>query len=276
MLDFLEVAAKQVLIAFSNLLLIGLLFVLLAVLVKGKEVLNQARSAMASGAFNLGWMGLNLLLLMPVAGGLYAFFYSYPIGLIDRSFWYALPEPVVIFAAIFLGDFIGYWRHRFEHSRILWPSHRVHHTDEHMTWLTLQRFHPVNFFTTMIIDTSFLILMGIPPYAVVANNMVRNYYGYFIHADLPWTYGKWSRVFVSPAMHRWHHAANPNAYHTNFATVFSIFDRAFGTYRVPGACDEPLGVKDSFGKSFAAELLHPFNPKAYSVKKRPKVTQASK
>ncbi|MWD28774.1 sterol desaturase family protein [Aquicoccus sp. SCR17] len=188
------------------------------------------------------------------------------IGISDfgRSFWTGLTPGLVIFMAVFWGDFVGYWRHRLEHSPLLWPSHAVHHSDTEMTWLTLERFHPINRITTFLIDSTALLALGFPPYAVVANNLVRHYYGYFIHADLPWTYNRWSLVFVSPAMHRWHHAADPRAFDTNFATVFSIFDRIFGTYRVPGPCDVPLGVTDKMAPTLIGQMGYAFTPRAYA------------
>ncbi|MGU3541319.1 sterol desaturase family protein, partial [Methylobacterium sp. A54F] len=85
-------------------------------------------------------------------------------------------------------------------------------------------------------------LLGLPPYALVVAWLVKHFYGEFIHADLPWTLGPLRAVLVSPAMHRWHHATDPAAFDTNFATVFSLFDRAFGTHRGPGPCDGPVGV----------------------------------
>ena len=161
---------------------------------------------------------------------------------ISPHFWDSLPSLIVAFVAVFLGDFIGYWRHRLEHTRFLWPSHAVHHSDTAMTWLTLERFHPINRLSTFIIDNSVLILLGFPAYALLVNSVVKHSYGYLIHADLPWSYGRLDKVFVSPIMHRWHHSNDRAAYQTNFATVFSIFDRMFGTYRVPGLPDTSLGV----------------------------------
>jgi sterol desaturase/sphingolipid hydroxylase (fatty acid hydroxylase superfamily) len=89
-----------------------------------------------------------------------------------------------------------------------------------------------------------------------------------IHADLPWTYGRLGKVFVSPAMHRWHHARDAAAYNTNYATVFSIFDRTFGTFRVPGPCDAPLGISEEMGAGIAGQLAHPFRPSRYRFYRR--------
>ena len=139
----------------------------------------------------------------------------------------------------------------------------MHHSDTEMTWLALERFHPLNFATTLLIDSSLLLLLGFPGFALVANNLVRHYWGYFIHADLPWTFGPLGRVFVSPAMHRWHHAADPAAFNSNFATVFAVFDQAFGTWRVPGPCTAPLGVGEAMGAGAAGQLAHPFRRSSY-------------
>jgi sterol desaturase/sphingolipid hydroxylase (fatty acid hydroxylase superfamily) len=172
--------------------------------------------------------------------------------------WSALPAWLVALCALFAGDFIAYWRHRLEHTSLLWPGHAIHHSDTAMTWTTGLRFHPINRFSTALIDTSMLALLGFPPWALVANNLVRHYYGLFIHMDLPWTYGPLGRVFVSPAMHRWHHIRDAEGAGANFATVFSIFDQAFRTHCVPGACTAPLGVRDDIGRGAMAQLAWPF------------------
>jgi hypothetical protein len=79
----------------------------------------------------------------------------------------------------------------------------------------------------------------------------------FIHMDLPWTYGPLGRVFVSPAMHRWHHMRDTAGAGANFATVFSLFDRAFRTHHMPGPCTAPLGVRDDIGRDPVSQLLWP-------------------
>ncbi|MCQ8781339.1 sterol desaturase family protein [Mangrovibrevibacter kandeliae] len=203
---------------------------------------------------------------------------AHGLQLIGTEAWGGVPAVLVGFAAVFAGDFVGYWRHRLEHTRYLWPSHAVHHSDTEMTWTTLSRFHPINRLSTTILDGAFLALLGLPPYAIVVNALVRHYYGYFVHADLPWTYGPVRWIFVSPAMHRWHHALDRRAFDTNYATVFSCFDIAFGTFRVPGPCDAPLGVTDDMGKGLLDQLTYALKPRAYRKwwrKKKPAVAAAA-
>ena len=246
------------------------LFAGLAIITKGLyPALAAAKQALHETRLNLTICILNSFTVGPIVIALYVlmtnFADSFSLRLISPHFWDSLPPLIVAFVAVFFGDFIGYWRHRLEHTRFLWPSHAVHHSDTAMTWLTLERFHPINRLSTFIIDNSFLVLVGFPAYALVVNAAVKHCYGYLIHADLPWTYGRLDNVFVSPVMHRWHHSKEQSAYQTNFATVFSIFDRIFGTYRVPGLPDTSLGVETHEGKGLTAQLLYPFKPSAYGL-----------
>lgn len=180
------------------------------------------------------------------------------LDIIATETWENFDALIVFVFAVFLGDFIGYWRHRLEHMKLLWPAHAVHHSDTSVSWLTLFRFHPINRVTTYIIDASLLAIFGFPEWALIANNLFRHYYGHFIHADIPWTYGPLSRVFISPVAHRWHHVKDVAISGSNFATVFSVFDRAFGTYYERGLCLAPLGVSEYMGKGVIGQLTYPF------------------
>jgi sterol desaturase/sphingolipid hydroxylase (fatty acid hydroxylase superfamily) len=237
-------------------------YVSLALLVKGQAAVTAARNAIPETRINLAWYFLDALFIAPVVGitvgALRLIVDRYSLALFDPAAWESLGKITTIVLAVFIGDFVSYWRHRLEHTPWLWPAHAIHHSDTQMTWLTLARFHPVNRLVTASVDIAVLALIGFPTWALVANEIVRNYYGEFIHADFPWTYGPLGRVFVSPTMHQWHHARDVDGAGSNFATVFSVFDQAFGTYYVPGVCNVPLGVTDHVGTSIARQLLYPF------------------
>jgi sterol desaturase/sphingolipid hydroxylase (fatty acid hydroxylase superfamily) len=242
----------------------------LAIITKGlKPTLAAAQRAIRETRINLSIYILDALAVGPILLILYAlmtnFADAYSLRLINPQFWNGLPAIFVGFAAVFIGDFIGYWRHRLEHTRLLWPSHAVHHSDTAMTWLALLRFHPINRLSTFIIDNSILTLLGFPAYALLVYSAVKHYYGFFIHADLPWSYGRLDKVFVSPVMHRWHHSIETEAHETNFATVFSFFDWIFGTYRVPGLATTQLGVETHTNKGAFAQLIYPFKFSAYRL-----------
>jgi len=241
-----------------------LIFGFIALVVKGREAWKAAERAITEVRLNLAFYFFDALFVAPfltvVIAAMRVVIENRSLLLIDPSIWEAATLPVTFVAVLFIGDFISYWRHRIEHTRWFWPAHVIHHSDTDMTWLTLSRFHPINRITTAIIDVSLLALLGFPTWALVANNLVRHYYGEFIHADLPWMYGRFASVFVSPVMHRWHHARDVTGSGSNFATIFSVFDRGFNTYYVPGLCNVPLGVTDDQypGHGFIRHLLHPF------------------
>ncbi len=250
-----------------ELLVPALVFLLIGALTKGRALFVDMRRALAETGLNVQILVFNTVLVVPlIALGSQVMSDAatrYGLIIVQPEVWRSLPFWILIFCGIFIADFVGYWRHRLEHSPLLWPSHAVHHSDTEMTWLALERFHPINRLTTFAIDSGVLLVLGLPVEAVIASNFVRHYYGYFIHADLPWTFGPLGRIFVSPAMHRWHHAADRAAFDTNYATVFSLFDQAFGTFRVPGPCTAPLGVTDDIGNSLGAQLSYAFLPRAY-------------
>jgi sterol desaturase/sphingolipid hydroxylase (fatty acid hydroxylase superfamily) len=171
--------------------------------------------------------------------------------LIERHAWTLFPSEwfaawplwAVIALAVFVGDGIAYFRHRLEHAAWLWPSHSLHHSDESMNVLTTLRFHPINRLSTVAIDMAALFAIGFPAPVVLTSSVVRHVYGIFVHANVPWTLGPLGWVLVSPAMHRWHHVKEGPGVGTNFASVFSVFDRLFGTHYCPGPCDQPTGVE---------------------------------
>ena len=240
----------------------GIAYALLALLVKGRGAIAAARAAMPETRLNLAWYFLDALFIAPVVGiavaALRFIVDTFSLAVIDPSSWERLGPLPTIVLAVFIGDFVSYWRHRLEHTPWLWPAHAIHHSDTQMTWLTLARFHPVNRLVTAVVDIFVLAMLGFPIWALVANELVRHYYGEFVHSDFPWTYGPLRRVFVSPAMHQWHHARDIRGAGSNFSTVFSIFDQAFGTYYMPGVCNVPLGVTDHVGSSIARQFLYPF------------------
>jgi sterol desaturase/sphingolipid hydroxylase (fatty acid hydroxylase superfamily) len=182
---------------------------------------------------------------------------SHGLQLDSSRLWAGMGRWPTIVAAVVVGDFLGYWRHRAQHSRCLWPAHAIHHSDRQLTWLSLERMHPIDRVGSLA-DMVILSALGFPVWALAANGLVRHYWGYVIHADVPWTLGKAGWVFNSPAMHRWHHVRDEARSGRNFATVFSLWDRAFGTYYQPGPCAAPLGVTDDLGEGALGQYAHPF------------------
>jgi sterol desaturase/sphingolipid hydroxylase (fatty acid hydroxylase superfamily) len=223
-----------------------------------------ARINIRSGWFNLTVGVLDTLLLsIPLSFLAFKFisFIQLHMGRgtllpLEMNTW--LPSIAVGALAIFIGDFVAYWRHRLEHAGWFWQAHVMHHSDAAMNWSTIYRFHPVNRLTTALIDMTVLVLLGFPAWAVVLNGAVRHYYGAFVHIDQPWTLGPLGKLLVSPAMHRWHHVLEGEGVGKNFASVFSVFDRWFGTHYCPGPCDLALGVPGVRDTDLLSQYLLPF------------------
>jgi sterol desaturase/sphingolipid hydroxylase (fatty acid hydroxylase superfamily) len=237
-------------------------FAILATVLKGWKIFEATRQTMREATTNVLLYIIDTVFILPLIVVVIVAVKSGVIflacRLVAEEVWEGMPGWLAGTLVVFCGDFVGYWRHRYEHTSLIWPTHAIHHSDTAMSWLTLFRFHPLNRLITAVIDTTFLAVLGFPDWTLVLNNWVRHYYGMFIHADVPWMYGVCGYVFVSPVMHRWHHVCESSGSGCNFATVFSIFDRVFGTLYVPGRCTVPLGVREDVGRGIGGQLVYPF------------------
>lgn len=235
-------------------------FALFALVVKGRRALTDAKAAAEETRINAILSGVDQLAVSPFVALMIAALSAAAVARLHLptiALWARLAPGPALLVTIFVGDFVGYWRHRAQHSKWLWPAHAIHHSDTRLTWFSLERMHPVDRFGSAL-DTVVLAALGVPFWAQAGNVFVRHYYGYLIHADLPWTFGKAGLILNSPSMHRWHHARDVKGSGSNFATVFSVFDRVFGTYYQPGPCDAPLGVREDMGRGAVGQYLHPF------------------
>ena len=266
-LNLLSESALNFIEAFKVLIYPALFFLCLAYIVKGRAVVADIRRAMPEFTLNIKIRAFNVLFSSPFVAiyvtAIHGFLTGNDLFVIQPEAWDGVPLVITFFLAVFIGDFFHYWRHRLDHTKLFWPAHAVHHSDTEVTWLTASRWHPINLLTMRGIGMAAMLLMGFPVVAILFNGMLRGYYGYFIHADVPWTFGKFGKIMVSPAMHRWHHSAEAKAFDKNFGEFFCIFDQAFGTYYLPGPCDGPLGVSDDMKPTLRSQMTYAFTPKAY-------------
>lgn len=244
---------------FVELLPLAVLFGVLAIATKRQAVVDAIKRARPEIATNIVLLLVNVavvtpLLAVPLLTG--QSFIPRPDGLV--AFWKGLPGALSIIAAILLIDFAAYWRHRLEHVRALWPIHATHHADEAMNWLSVRRKHPLGEAMAMIVDGVIVIGLGLPFWAIMAAMLLRGWWGYFIHADVPWTLGPLGKVLISPAAHRLHHIRDEQLMGTNFGNTVTLWDRLFGTYLDPAPyvnCETGIaeGTRDAMG-----ELARPF------------------
>jgi sterol desaturase/sphingolipid hydroxylase (fatty acid hydroxylase superfamily) len=251
----------------GELVLPALVFIALALVIKRDRVLEGLRAARREIGTNLGLMLFNALVMVPLV--------ALPVTLLRDAmprfdgllaFWDGVPAVLTLVAAIVAIDFAAYWRHRVEHSRALWRIHATHHADEAMNWLTLHRKHPLGEVLSMAFDLLPALLLGLPVGAIVLASLVRSWWGYLIHADVPWTLGAFGKVLMSPAAHRLHHIRDEALMGANFGNTITLWDRLFGTYTDPASylnCETGIaeGTRD-----VAGELLRPFEPRYWRAK----------
>lgn len=178
----------------------------------------------------------------------------------------ALPFWVKLILGVVLYDLTTYWVHRASHKvPLLWRLHRVHHSDTTMDSSTTLRFHPLEL--VLIYQTGNIVTAGL--FGTDVNSMVVYYFIIYIflfleHANL--RYPKWLNntlglVFVMPDHHRVHHQQEQFYTDSNFADIFIIWDRLFGTFKMIPVEQMKYGLVEFEGEkkqSFLYLMKSPF------------------
>ena len=213
---------------------VAAVFGLLALASKRGAIVAAVSRCRREARTNVALVVVNYIVLAPImAVPVLAVRAALPVTGAAFDLWHALPQALVLVLAIVVVELAAYWRHRLEHQPGLWRFHATHHADEHLNWLSLLRKHPVSKFLEMLADSLPALMLGIPVWAILAAQLIRSWWGYFIHADLPWTLGPLGRWLVSPAAHRLHHIRDETLMGTNYGNMLTLWDRAFGTWCDP-------------------------------------------
>ncbi|SRR6266540_1945771 len=144
-------------------------------------------------------------------------------------------------------DFFQYWFHRCQHvSPALWPSHRVHHSDDSVNATSALRRSVIELFLIFILVlVPTVIVVGVDEIAAPISFAVFYGWGFFNHANVRLSLGPLTPVFSGPQWHRLHHGVQLEYRDQNFAAYFPIFDILFGTYRAPRKDEYPVtGITD--------------------------------
>jgi sterol desaturase/sphingolipid hydroxylase (fatty acid hydroxylase superfamily) len=149
--------------------------------------------------------------------------------------WLALPDAVAIAVTVLALDLRAWLYHRALHaSPLLWRVHRVHHSDVELDLSTGLRFHPLEALGVWASKLAVIALLGPPVAGVLLHELSYGLVSLFEHANvrLPARLERGvRRVFVTPELHRVHHSLRVDESNANFATMFSFWDRLFGTLR---------------------------------------------
>ncbi len=139
-----------------------------------------------------------------------------------------------VLAVLLLAELAGYWVHRLAHRvPLLWRFHALHHRPKHLYWLEAWRQHPIDFVLHGVVVGLPGALLDASLADIGAVVLLRKTYTTFLHANLRWRLQGLGRWIATPAFHGVHHSHDPRDYDRNFAGMFPLLDRIFGTYRAP-------------------------------------------
>lgn len=146
------------------------------------------------------------------------------------------------FVVCFVGyDLTFYWSHRASHRiRWMWANHVSHHSSQHYNLSTALRQPWTGALTPALLFDVPLLVLGFP-FEMVGFVTGLNLIGQFwIHTEaigrLP---APLEYVLNTPSHHRVHHAGNARYLDSNYAGVFIVWDRMFGTFVAEDDADPP-------------------------------------
>ena len=204
----------------------------------------EPRDTLTSLAFGLGSTVAGAL-----AGGAFLalFMWTYQFRIFDFgpqwwTVWWAWPLCFV------LDDLKYYWVHRFGHRvRWFWASHVNHHSSQHYNLSTALRQTWTGFLTLGFLFALPLVLLGFHPVMIAICAGFNLIYQFWIHTEAIGRMPRWfEAVMNTPSHHRVHHATNPRYLDRNYAGVFIVWDKLFGTFE-PEVRPEEGGERIRYG-----------------------------
>ncbi len=138
----------------------------------------------------------------------------------------------VYIAAFIALDFAGYWVHRISHRyNIFWNNHIIHHSSEEFNLACALRqsiSEVLKIFTVFLLPAA---LLGVSPNVIAVVAPIQLFAQFWYHTQHINKMGWLENVIVTPSHHRVHHAINPEYIDKNFAQIFIIWDKLFGTFQ---------------------------------------------
>ena len=186
-------------------------------------------------AFHLGLslansIALYFLMTQPLISAL-SFTQTHQMGLahlLGLNGWSEIILTVIAF------DLWDYWMHRAYHRwGIMWRLHKAHHSDMEIDVTTAARFHIGELILSGVSKGLIILFWGPSLWGLVTFDILLNVAAQFHHSNLGIPFSiqdRIERIFVTPRMHRCHHALHPDCYETNYSAIISFWDRLFRSY----------------------------------------------
>ncbi|MBI3312110.1 MAG: sterol desaturase family protein, partial [Candidatus Omnitrophica bacterium] len=170
---------------------------------------------------------------------------DHPVGVLH---WFSLPGWLSGLFGFLLFDFWMYVWHRANHGvSWLWRFHRVHHSDLAMDATTALRFHAGEMILSVLLRLAVIPLLGITLGQLLLYELILQPVILFHHSNVALP-ERWDRLLrllvVSPNMHRVHHSDIPAETNSNYASIFSFWDRLGRTHRRREVATIQYGLKE--------------------------------
>jgi sterol desaturase/sphingolipid hydroxylase (fatty acid hydroxylase superfamily) len=184
----------------------------------------EPKDTLTSLLFGTGSQVIGGLLAVATVG-VYTVFYDWRVMSIPFAWWSWI-------ACFVLDDFLYYVFHRTAHRvRWFWAAHVNHHSSQHYNLSTALRQTWTGFFALSFLFDIPQFLLGFPPEMIFFVGALNLIYQFWIHTEAIGRMPRWfEAVMNTPSHHRVHHATNPRYLDRNYAGVFIIWDKMFGTF----------------------------------------------
>lgn len=148
------------------------------------------------------------------------------------------PLAVRIAGFYLLADLGSYLLHRLMHTRALWRIHRWHHAPSYLYWFAgVRATLPQQFLFNLPVVAAWPLLGDVPawlPMVFAIEGIARNDW---MHVNVTWR-SRWLEwILVTPRYHHIHHSRDHEG---NYGSLFTIWDRLFGTRIDPDSITAPL------------------------------------
>ena len=183
---------------------------------------------------------------------------AYALSVVFLTFlreWFGEIDPVVkdhnlirfyhTLSTFIILDFFRFFQHYLMHKiPWLWKFHKLHHSAEVLTPMTLNRVHPVEVFIGMgrttvatgLTSALYVYLFQVPLYGIDILGV--NIFGFLFnafganlrHSQIWISFGFMEYIFMGPSQHQIHHSRNPEHFNKNFGVCLSIWDILFKTF----------------------------------------------
>ncbi len=202
----------------------------------------ETRDAAASLVMGLGNQIAPLFGGAALMSAVWTSVYEYRLFEIPNTWW-------AVALCFVLDDFRYYWLHRISHERrYFWASHVVHHSSQHYNLTTALRQTWTGDIMAGLLFKTPLVFIGFHPAMLVFAFGLNLIYQFWIHTEFIKRMGPFETLFNTPSHHRVHHATNPKYLDANYAGVFIVWDKMFGTFVPEDDAEKPrYGIVKNLG-----------------------------